>query len=63
MRIYSLNLNTKTTDQMIAHLKRGLSTDTFDQLRQRLNISDNALSKAGRQKTFQKVGLAFRFLI
>jgi putative toxin-antitoxin system antitoxin component (TIGR02293 family) len=45
MRIYSLNLNTKTTDQMIAHLKQGLSTDTFDQLRQRLNISDNALSK------------------
>jgi hypothetical protein len=41
MRIHSLNLNTKTTDQMIAHLKQGLSTDTFDQLRQRLNISDN----------------------
>ncbi|MFH0729840.1 MAG: antitoxin Xre/MbcA/ParS toxin-binding domain-containing protein [Pseudomonadota bacterium] len=45
MRIHSLNLNAKTTDQMIAHLKQGLSTDTFDQLRQRLNISDNALSK------------------
>lgn len=45
MRIHSLNLNAKTTDQMIAYLKQGLSTDTFDQLRQRLNISDNALSK------------------
>jgi putative toxin-antitoxin system antitoxin component (TIGR02293 family) len=45
MQIHSLNLKAKNTEQMIAYLKEGLAADSFDQLRQRLNISDIALSK------------------
>jgi len=30
---------------MITQLKKGLSAESFDQLRERLNISDNALGK------------------
>jgi putative toxin-antitoxin system antitoxin component (TIGR02293 family) len=45
MQIRSLDLKTETTDQMISKLKRGLPADSFDRLRQRLNISDNALAR------------------
>ncbi|MDA8138096.1 MAG: DUF2384 domain-containing protein [Desulfobacteraceae bacterium] len=45
MQIHSLNLKTETTDQMIAQLRAGLPTDSFDQLRQGLNLTDNALAK------------------
>jgi putative toxin-antitoxin system antitoxin component (TIGR02293 family) len=39
-----LNFRSATTDQVISQLKQGLSTDIFDELRQDLNLSDNALS-------------------
>ena len=45
MQIQSLNLKTTTTDQLISQLKQGLPADKFDQLRSKLNVSDNALSK------------------
>jgi putative toxin-antitoxin system antitoxin component (TIGR02293 family) len=45
MQIRSINLKVETTDQMISCLKQGLPTDSFDQLRKRLNISGNALAK------------------
>jgi putative toxin-antitoxin system antitoxin component (TIGR02293 family) len=45
MQIHSLNLKAKNSDQMIALLKKGLSADSFDQLRQCLNLSANTLSK------------------
>ncbi len=45
MHVLSLNIKTDTTDQMIARLKEGLPAESFDRLRQRLNISDNALAK------------------
>ncbi|MBW2370473.1 MAG: DUF2384 domain-containing protein [Deltaproteobacteria bacterium] len=45
MQIHSLNLKAETTAQMITLLKQGLPADSFDHLRQQLNISDNALAK------------------
>ena len=45
MQIHSLNLKTKTTDQMINQLKEGFPADSLDRLRQQLNISDITLSK------------------
>ena len=45
MQVHSLDLNTDTTDQMIAQLRAGLSTDSFDRLRQGLNLTDHALAK------------------
>jgi putative toxin-antitoxin system antitoxin component (TIGR02293 family) len=44
MQIRSLNLKVKTTDQMISQLKEGLPADSFDRLRELLNISDSALA-------------------
>ena len=45
MQVSSLNLKTDTTDQMIAQLKAGLPTTSFDQLRSSLNLTDHALAK------------------
>jgi putative toxin-antitoxin system antitoxin component (TIGR02293 family) len=45
MQIASLDIKTETTDQMIQRLKEGFPPESFDMLRKRLNISDNALSK------------------
>ncbi len=45
MHVLSLNIKTDTTDQMIDRLKEGLPAESFDRLRRRLNISDNALAK------------------
>ena len=45
MQIHSLNIQVDNTDQLITKLKEGLSTDSFDRLKERLNISDNMLSK------------------
>ena len=45
MQVPSLNLKTDTTDQMIKKLKDGLPVESVEQLRQRLNVSDNVLAK------------------
>lgn len=45
MQIHSIDVKAENTDQLIAQLKKGLSTESFDRLKDRLNISDNVLSK------------------
>lgn len=45
MHVHSINIITDTTDQMISRLKAGLPTDSFDQLRQGLNLTDHALAR------------------
>ncbi len=45
MQVDALDIKTESTDQLISLLKAGLPTDLFDKLRNRLNISDNALAK------------------
>lgn len=45
MHIHSLNLKTDTVDQMITQLRQGLSTNSFEKLRQGLNLTDHALAK------------------
>ncbi len=45
MQIHSIDLKAENTDQLITQLKKGLSTDSFDMLKEHLNISDNLLSK------------------
>lgn len=44
MQVHSLKLKAQTTDQMISQLKEGLPTDSFDRLREQLNVSDNTLA-------------------
>ena len=45
MQVDALDINTESTDQLISLLKEGLPTDLFDKLKNRLNISENALAK------------------
>ena len=45
MQINAIDVKAENIDQLIAQLKEGLSTDAFDKLKQRLNISDHVLSK------------------
>ena len=45
MQVHAIDLKADNTDQMISLLKQGLSTDSFDKLKQRLNVSDNVLSR------------------
>ena len=45
MQIHSIDVKADNTDQLIAQLKEGLSTASFDMLKQHLNISENVLSK------------------
>lgn len=45
MQVDALDIKTESTDQLISLLKEGLPTDLFDKLKNRLNISDNALAK------------------
>jgi putative toxin-antitoxin system antitoxin component (TIGR02293 family) len=45
MQIDAIAIQAENTDQLIYQLKQGLSTDAFDMLKERLNITDNALSK------------------
>ena len=45
MQIDAIAIQAENTDQLISQLKQGLSTDAFDMLKERLNITDNALSK------------------
>lgn len=45
MHVNVLNIKTESTDQLIILLKKeGLSTESFDQLKTRLNISDSKLA-------------------
>ena len=45
MQIDAIAIQAENTDQLISQLKQGLPTDAFDKLKERLNITDNALSK------------------
>jgi putative toxin-antitoxin system antitoxin component (TIGR02293 family) len=45
MQIDAIAIQAENTDQLISQLKQGLSTDAFDMLKERLNITDNALSR------------------
>ncbi len=45
MQVHSIGVDAETTDQMITLLKKGFPANVFDKLRQKLNVSDNALSK------------------
>ena len=45
MQIHSIDVKADNTDQLITQLKKGLSTASFDMLKQHLNISENVLSK------------------
>lgn len=45
MHILSIDVKADNIDQLISQLKEGLSTDSFDKLKRRLNISDNVLSR------------------
>lgn len=44
MRVNVINIETESTDQLISLLKKGLSTESFDQLKTRLNVSDSKLA-------------------
>jgi putative toxin-antitoxin system antitoxin component (TIGR02293 family) len=45
MQIDAIAIQAENTDQLISQLKQGLPTDAFDMLKERLNITDNTLSK------------------
>jgi putative toxin-antitoxin system antitoxin component (TIGR02293 family) len=45
MQIHSIDVKAENIDQLISQLKKGFSTESFDRLKDRLNISDNVLSK------------------
>ena len=45
MQIHAIDVSAENVDQLISQLKQGFSTDVFDLLKERLNISDHALSK------------------
>jgi putative toxin-antitoxin system antitoxin component (TIGR02293 family) len=45
MQIDSIAIQAENTDQLISQLKQGLPTDAFDMLKERLNITDNVLSR------------------
>ena len=45
MHIHSIDVTAENTDQLISQLKKGLSTDSIDKLKERLNISDSAMSR------------------
>lgn len=45
MLVHSIDVTADNIDQLISQLKEGFSTDAFDMLKERLNISDNRLSK------------------
>lgn len=45
MQIRSIDIEVGSTDELIGALKTGFSADSFDKLKNRLNISDNMLSK------------------
>lgn len=63
MQVPSLNIKAKSADEMITQLKRGLPTGSFDRLRQRLNISDNALARIVQipKRTLDRRRLSGRF--
>jgi putative toxin-antitoxin system antitoxin component (TIGR02293 family) len=45
MQIDAIAIQAENTDHLISQLKQGLPTDAFDMLKERLNITDNALSR------------------
>lgn len=45
MQINAIGVRAENTDQLILQLKAGLSTDSFDKLKKRLDITDNSLAK------------------
>ena len=45
MQIHAIDISAENVDQLISQLKEGFSTAAFDLLKERLNISDHALSK------------------
>ena len=44
MQVDVIKIKTENTDQLITLLKKGLSTESFDQLKERLGISDSKLA-------------------
>ncbi len=45
MQVHSIGIQSENIDDMIFILKKGLPANSFDKLRDRLNVSDNRLSK------------------
>ncbi len=45
MNIESIGLQAENVNELIGALKQGIPADSFDKLRDRLNVSDNLLSK------------------
>jgi putative toxin-antitoxin system antitoxin component (TIGR02293 family) len=45
MQIDAIAIQAENTDHLISQLKQGLPTDAFDMLKERLNITDNTLSR------------------